>query len=223
MGHVLRWLWPEFDTLEDAERALRGAARVWFAVGVVGLVLTLLPTVVTAASAEAVWPLLAFHIVDMSIGFALLALICHFIQVRRSRLLPLLLILLFCWASLEDPGGIDPFGLVVLGGIGLVTINALRAANAWHEIAATRIQWSHLGIATALFLFLTIVSISIDPDTALSLDYPKTVTWRSWVSLLVSSAAVLVTAFVTRLLPVAKIPGGRLAAPVPAGATRDAG
>jgi hypothetical protein len=206
---LLDWLWPEFVTIEDAERALRGAARVWFILAFILLVIGFAPTVFATVSSATDWPILIAYASAILAEFAAMVLLCRLMETRRSRLLALGLVLVFAWVfvgTLAD-GGFDLVGLALLVGIGLVTVNALRAAHAWHERARSRILWDHLGIAMAVFVSLLIAAIAVDAEAALGWEDPEP-SGRSALSMLLENAAIFATAAVTRWMPVVSFPGG---------------
>jgi hypothetical protein len=208
-GNRMHWLWPVFTTIEDAERSLRGAARVWFVLALIMLVTGFAPTVLATVSAATNWPILIAYASAILAEFAAMVLLCRLMATRRSRLLALGLLLIFAWGfigTLAD-GEFDLVGLALLAGIGLVTANALRAANAWHDRMGSRIRWDHLGIAMAVFVSLLIAAFAVDADAVLGWEYPEP-SGRSAASMLLENAAIFATAAVTRWLPVVSFPAG---------------
>ena len=204
MGRVVDWFWPEILSSEDAERVLWGAARVWMVIAAIAMILGLAPAVAALASDQPSWPLVLFFAIDAVLSAAMIALLSRLLHLRRSRMVAgaLLLLLAIIIFGGDEQDGVDPFAVVLLGGIGLVTLNAMRAANAWHRQARSRIRWAQFGLAAGLYLALAVGSSVLDPDYALSWDYPQSVTWRSWAAMLLAYGSVLGTALLTGRMPV---------------------
>ena len=209
MERLLEWLWPELLSPDEADRVLRGAARVWFVLALIMLVMAAAPAVLATMAADKEGSTVVAYAFALLVEFAATVLVCRLLETRRSRLLALGLLVGFAVGAIGALGedGFDLLGLALLVGIGLVTINALRAANAWHGHVRSRIRWGHVGVAAAVFGSLSLSALAVDAETVLGWDYPEP-SGRSVASILLENAAIFATAAVTRWRPVVSFPSG---------------
>jgi hypothetical protein len=224
MERLLEWLWPELLSPEEAERVLRGAARVWFVLALIMLVIAAAPAVLATMAADKEWPTVVAYAFALLVEFAALVLVCRLLETRRSRLLALGLLMGFAVGAIGALGedGFDLLGVALFVGIGLVTVNALRAANAWHSHMRSRIRWGHLALAAAVFGSLSLAALAVDAETVLGWDYPEP-SGRSVASMLLENAAIFAAAAVTRWMPVVSFAaGGPAGAAMPTEGRHDA-